>query len=178
MRPLTGLLLLSVSLAGCESATDPATAGTAMPLSGSRAVIGSVVFVSLTTTSPIVPGLKQRDCPVAPEGFCGHGQAIPFGIVTDMIEFGAGCGGACDLRTIKLPQGTLVLEETFSDPSCPGFCHPNPAEPLSGTLTDVIVSGTGLFQGATGVLKGRVMAAGLTAGSALVKLSGTITLAT
>jgi hypothetical protein len=94
-----------------------------------------------------------------------------------MIDFGAGCGGSCDLRTISLAGGSLVLDETFSSPSCPGACEPNPANPSSGTLTDVVVSGTGIFAGATGTLSGTVRAAGGIIGphgTSIVKLAGTI----
>jgi hypothetical protein len=133
------------------------------------------VTVRLTLHEPVIPTLHRGDCPVAPEGFCGAGEIIPFGHASESIEFGAACGGACDRRTITLPQGSLVLEETFSDPSCPGFCHRNPAEPVSGSLTDTIVGGSGLFQGATGTLLGSVRAAGP---ESVVKLAGTIALET
>jgi hypothetical protein len=99
---------------------------------------------------------------------------IPFGLAAETIDFGAGCGGACDLRTINLAEGSLILEETFSNAQCRGTCQPNPAEPVSGTLTDVIIGGTGIFEGAAGTLAGSVMAAGR---QSQVKLSGTITLA-
>jgi hypothetical protein len=85
---------------------------------------------------------------------------IPLGHATETIEFGAACGGTCDLRTISLAGGSIFAEETFSDPACPGVCQPNPAEPSSGTLTDVVVGGTGIFTGATGTLTGSVRAAG------------------
>ena len=73
-----------------------------------------------------------------------------------------------------MPQGSITLQETFSDPACPGSCHPNRAEPVSGTLTDVVVEGTGPFEGATGVLTGTVKAAGP---QSIAKLSGAIALA-
>ena len=60
-----------------------------------------------------------------------------------MHQFGAGCGGAGDFRTITLPEGVIYLDETFSDLACPGSCHPNPAVAISATLTDLIVGGTG-----------------------------------
>jgi hypothetical protein len=139
----------------------PAVAATAVPLTAS-------------ITEPIVPAFKQGDCPVLPEGFCGQGQVRPFGLAQDTIDFGAGCAGACDRRTIVLPQGTLYFDEFFSNLTCPGSCHPNRAEPISASLTDVVSGGTGLFAGATGTLTGSVKAAGL---ESLVQLSGTITLA-
>jgi hypothetical protein len=71
--------------------------------------------------------------------------------------------------------GSLTAEERFSDPTCPGRCRPRGRGwPEGGTLTDTIVSGTGIFEGATGTLVGTVTAAGNTS---LIKLSGTITLA-
>jgi hypothetical protein len=100
-------------------------------------------------------------------------RVIPFGLAAETIDFGAGCGGACDLRTINLAEGSLILEETFSNAQCRGTCQPNPAEPVSGTLTDVIIGGTGIFEGAAGTLAGSVKAAGK---QSQVKLSGTITL--
>ena len=167
MRQATSLTFLVFVLAACQSATDP------RPIA-SRAVAALDVPVQLTFHEPVIPELKRGVCPVAPEGFCGSGVVIPFGNATEMIDFGAGCGGSCDLRTIQLPQGSITLEETFSNPACPGDCHPNRAEPVSGTLTDVVVGGTGLFDGATGVLNGTVKAAGP---ESVAKLSGTILLA-
>jgi hypothetical protein len=96
---------------------------------------------------------------------------IPLGHATETIEFSAACGGACDLRTINLAGGSIISEETFSNPNCPGACQPNFAEPISGTLTDTVVGGTGIFTGATGTLTGTVRAAGL---QSQIKLSGTI----
>lgn len=153
LTPLMGLVVLSLVLAA------PAQAATTIP-------------VKLTFTEPVVPALKSGDCAVVPEGFCGNGQVIPFGQATETIEFGA-CGEGCDFRTINLAEGSIFIEETFSDPACPGSCQPNRAEPGSGTLTDVIVGGTGIFEGATGTLTGTVRAAGL---QSQIKLSGTITL--
>ena len=155
MRRLAFLLGLGVLLA----VASPAAASTTIP-------------VKLTFTEPVVPAFKSGDCAVVPEGFCGQGQVIPFGLATETIEFGA-CGEGCDFRTINLAGGSIFIEETFSNGDCPGACQPNKAEPASGTLTDVIVGGTGIFEGATGTLTGTVRAAGL---QSQIKLSGTITL--
>jgi hypothetical protein len=128
----------------------------------------------------VAPAFKGGDCPVFPEGFCGSGEVIPFGHASESIDFGAGCGGSCDLRTIYLAQGWIFIEETFSDGTCRGSCHPSPVFPGSGSLSDVIVGGTGTFDGATGELSGTVRAAvggSKPIGQSQVKLSGTITLA-
>jgi hypothetical protein len=140
----------------------------------SQAMAATTVPVSMTFNEPIVPDIHSG-CPVFPEGFCGSGQVIPLGHATETIAFGSGCGGNCDFRTINLSGGSIFINEFFSNPTCPGACQPNPAAPGSGTLTDVIVGGTGSFTGASGNLSGSVTAAGLVS---VIKLSGTITLAT
>jgi hypothetical protein len=145
-------------------------------------LLPAVVVASTTYTveahfvEPIAP---PGDCPITFDGFCGTGRVTPFGKATDVIDFGVGCDGACDVRTINLSVGTLVLNEVFSDYGCPGSCHPSPASPATGTLTDVVISGTGIFAGATGSLTGSVKAAGdsIPAGESQVTLSGTIVLA-
>jgi hypothetical protein len=132
----------------------------------------TTVRVSMTFTEPLIPGFV-KGCPVAPEGFCGSGEVIPFGHATETIDFNAGCGGSCDLRTINLAAGSIFSDETFSNPGCPGVCQPNRAEPSSGTLTDTVVGGTGIFTGASGTLSGTVRGNGP---ESQIKLSGTITL--
>jgi len=69
-----------------------------------------------------------------------------------------------------------VLDEVFGDDGCHGDCIPNPAFPQSGTLTDTVVDGTGIFEGATGTLTGEVNVSGhtLPAGQSQVRLSGTL----
>ena len=143
-----------------------------LALASSAAAGTTSVPVKMTFAEPIVPGLV-KGCSAGPDGFCGSGQVIPFGRATETIEFNAGCSGGCDLRTIHLASGTLSIDETFSDPTCPGSCQPNPAEPDSGLLTDVIVGGTGAFAGASGTLTGSVTAAGP---QSTVRLAGTILL--
>jgi hypothetical protein len=138
----------------------------------SQAAAATSVPVSMTFTEPILLDIRQG-CAVFPDGFCGIGQVVPLGHATETIVFGGACGGACDLRTVSLPGGSIVLHEFFSDPTCPGKCQPNPAEPSSGTLTDVIVGGSGAFAGASGTVTGSVSAAALTS---MIKLSGTLTL--
>ena len=145
----------------------------------SPAMASTSVSVSMTFSEPARVNFNS-DCPVFPEGACGSGEVIPFGHATETIDFGAACGGACDLRTIDLAQGSIDIEETFSDFACRGSCHPSPIFPSSGTLTDVIVGGTGAFVGATGELSGTVRLAigeSRPVGRSQVQLSGSITLA-
>jgi hypothetical protein len=140
----------------------------------SQAMAATTVPVSMTFNEPILPDILSG-CAVFPDGFCGSGQVIPFGQANETILFGGACGGNCDFRTINLASGSIFIDEFFSSPTCPGVCQPNPAAPGSGTLTDVIVGGTGKFTGASGNLSGSVTAAGLVS---VIKLSGTITLTT
>jgi len=132
------------------------------------------VSVSMSFTEPILQDIKSG-CPVFPDGFCGTGIVVPFGHATESILFGGACGGNCDFRTVNVAGGTVYLDEFFSDPTCPGSCHPNRSEPGGGTLTDVVVGGTGMFAGASGIVSGRVWAAGP---QSAIKLAGTITLQT
>lgn len=68
----------------------------------------------------------------------------------------------------------LVLDETFSSPTCPGACNSHGVgKQGSGTLTDVVVGGSGIFMDASGTLTGSVTGAG---GSTQILLSGPITL--
>jgi hypothetical protein len=139
----------------------------------SQAAAATTVSVSASFTEPIIQNVRSG-CPVLQDGFCGMGAVVPFGHATEHIVFGGACGGACDFRTVNVAAGSIYLDEFFSDPTCPGSCQPNRAEPGGGTLTDVIVGGTGVFAEATGTLNGRVFAAGL---QSAIKLAGTITLA-
>jgi hypothetical protein len=138
-----------------------------------QAMAASSVSVSMTFAEPIIPAV-HKGCPVLPNGFCGTGQVIPLGQATETIEF-RGCGEFCDLRTINLATGSIFLHEVPSNVACPGACQQNPAVPISATLDDVIVGGTGTFTGASGTLSGSVHAAGP---ESVVKLSGTLALAT
>jgi hypothetical protein len=136
----------------------------------------TTTFISATFSEPAQVDFHSG-CAVFPDdGFCGTGQVLPFGQATETIEFGAGCGGTCDLRTITLTQGQLFLEETVVS-TCPtGSCHAA-IETVAGTLTDVVVGGTGLFEGATGELTGTVrgfVSNAQPAGASAVQLSGTI----
>jgi hypothetical protein len=139
----------------------------------------STVSMSMTFAEAAHPNYLSG-CPVFPEGFCGRGQVVPFGQATEMISFGGGCGGSCDLRTITLTSDDqLVLEETFVGGVCPsGSCHHGPVEGGgTGTLTDIVIDGTGLFFGASGTLTGTVRGATSNvrpAGGSSVQLSGTL----
>ncbi len=113
----------------------------------------------MTLVEAIVPD-THSGCFVPEARLCGHGQVIPYGQATETIVFG---GGSCDLRTITLAGGSITLEETLSNVICPGACQPNPSEPFSGTLTDVVASGTGQFAGVSGNLSGSVTTAGAVA---------------
>ena len=157
-------LLIAMLAAGALLLVSPAFA--------SQAAAATATPVGMTLVEAVVPDIHSG-CFV-PEGrLCGHGQLIPYGQATETIVFGGGCGGGCDLRTITLAGGSITLEETLSNVICPGACPPNPSEPFSGTLTDVVAGGTGQFSGATGNLGGSVTTAGKVA---VIKLSGTITL--
>lgn len=168
-QPVRTLLRASAPLAVTLLATTTAVTPSMGP---AVAQAGTAVAVSLTFTEPVQATLERSGCPVAPEGFCGHGQVRPFGQASEQIDFGA-CGPGCDVRTVTLPQGTLVLHEVFGNPGCPGSCRPNRAEQSTGDLTDVVASGTGLFAGAMGTLTGTVHAAGP---ESQVQLSGSIVL--
>src|SRR5215216_1291326 len=78
------------------------------------AAANTTQFVSMTFAEPIHP---STTCPGFPDVACGAGEVVPLGQASETLVFGAGCGGACDLRTINLAGGSLILEETISDVS-------------------------------------------------------------
>jgi hypothetical protein len=129
----------------------------------------------MTFAEPIHPSIT---CPGFPDVSCGAGEVVPLGQASEIVVFGAGCSGACDLRTIYLAGGSIILEETGSGGTCPGgVCRPGPLELGRGTLTDVVLGGTGIYEGATGILTGTVKLEGSNArpaGTSVVRLSGTI----
>jgi hypothetical protein len=145
----------------------------------SQAAADTTQSVAMTFAEPIHPAIT---CPGFPDVSCGTGEVIPLGQATEIIVFGAGCGGTCDLRTIYLAGGSLILDETASGGTCPGgvVCRPGPLEIGMGTtLTDVVIGGTGSFAGATGTLTGTIAVVAASnarpAGpGAIIKLSGTI----
>jgi hypothetical protein len=133
-------------------------------------------FVKMTFAEPVHPSLT---CPGFPDVSCGAGEVIPLGQASEILQFGFGCGGSCDLRTIDLAGGSLVLEEAANNERCPSAqsCRPGPLEVGSASLTDTVVGGTGIFTGATGSLSGTVRLEGSNArpaGTSTVKLAGTI----
>jgi hypothetical protein len=140
------------------------------------AAADTAVSVSTTLTEPLIADGAQGDCPDLDVAFnCGSGEVIPFGHATEEVLIDA-CGPGCAFRFIDLPQGSIVLQETGSDFSCPGACgseFPHGA-PFSATLADVVIDGTGIFAGATGSLNGTLKA---TVWHAQIKLAGTIALA-
>jgi hypothetical protein len=147
----------------------------ALLASVSAAWANTTTFISTTFSEPAQVNFRSG-CAVFPEGFCGTGEVRPFGQATETIEFGAGCGGSCDLRTIRLAEGTIFLQETSSG-GCDASCHTYPVEQVSASLTDTVIGGTGLFEGATGRLTGTVHGAvsnARPAGASSVRVSGTI----
>lgn len=142
----------------------------------SQASANTTQFVTMTFAEPIHPSIT---CPGFPDVSCGTGEVIPLGQATEIVVFGAGCGGTCDLRTISLGGGSLIMEETASSGTCPAgnVCRPGPLELGRGILTDVVIGGTGIYEGATGTLTGTVKLEGSNArpaGTSTVELSGTI----
>lgn len=175
--------LLALTLA-CATVAGAAAAG-----SVPAALAATDVQVQMNFTEQgVSPGCAVTD------GMCGRGRVVPYGPATETIEFGAGCGGTCDLRTVFLPGGSLLIDEHSGDGTCPGPPADYPCRPSSGQvfkpfmapLSDTVAGGTGIFEGATGALSGTVFGAGpvsgsvsgtITGGVATISLSGTITLA-
>jgi len=135
---------------------------------------------SVTVTFKLVELLKAPPytfptCPdIGPDVNCGSGELRPFGRATEIVSINA-CGDNCTLRWITVQQGTIVLRESLSDPSCPGACvaqWPHGA-PFNAKLIAKVVDGTGIFAGATGTLTGTLRAAAF---EAQVTYSGGIAL--
>lgn len=143
------------------------------------ATASSTVDTKATLAEPIGgPNDSPFVCPA--DESCGSGEWVHLGHVdSEFVLFGGGCGGACDLRTEPLSDGTLVLDETASNPQVPGKSYNQPynsyGQPLTLTLTDTVdgALSTGRYAGATGTLTGQVHLAG---GMATITLAGTISL--
>src|SRR4051794_41562185 len=123
-----------------------AVRGGVIAAAGALAVAAATVSpVAASTTyavtahfsEPIAPSALSG-CPAAPEGFCGFGRLTPFGSATEIIAFGGGGGGSCDLRTITLAAGPLLAAETLSGAARPRASHPKPGSPPSGFLSGVV----------------------------------------
>jgi hypothetical protein len=145
--------------------------GAAALIGAAPAGASTTASVSMTFNEP-----KHMDfvsgCSVflAFQGLCGIGNAVPYGHATETIVFGGACGGGCDLRTVTVADGTIVMHEHLtSNFVCPGAGAPGACE---ATLADEVVGGTGLFAGATGSLRGTVTGTGP---QSQIQLSGTIT---
>jgi len=144
------------------------------------AMASTTVYLKATFDEPV--GGPIHSPFVCPDGTsCGPGEVVGFGQARDVLLFGGGCGGSCDLDTITVADGsTLVSAEVASDFGRPGQSwHEGPSaygNPFTLTLTNTIdgASSTGIFAGATGTLTGQVSVAG---GHATVTLAGWVTLA-
>jgi hypothetical protein len=121
----------------------------------------SATFHELTTTPSGIEHCARGTS-------CGSGEVVGLGQVGDVIAFGAGCGGNCDIRTLTFADGsTLVMDEFASNFQAFG------QGAFTLDLNDIIVGGTGRFAGASGSATGNVTAAN--AGAAVIRLSGTVT---
>lgn len=109
-------------------AAPAAALAAALMAFSSSAMASTNTSVKMSFAEPIIQDINSG-CPALglPDGgFCGAGAFVPYGHATETIAFGAGCNGGCDLRTVSVVGGSLVLDETFSNSQCPGSCHPNP----------------------------------------------------
>ena len=159
-----------------------ATAACVVLVAGAgQASASTTVAWQATFAEPIGgPRHSPFECPPNSDCSSGSGQVIGLGHADDLIVFGAGCGGGCDVRWVTFTDGsTLVMNEFFSNYQTPGnSSHPTPqshgkyGNPFTGDLDDIIVGGTGRFAGATGTASGSVHVAG---GIATSSLTGTVT---
>jgi hypothetical protein len=113
----------------------------------------------------------QATCP--PGTSCGTANIAGVGhLTTQMIVFNA-CGPNCHLRTITFDDGSkLFVQESIVNTILPGNSETAGGKALFFEISQTIVGGTGIFEGATGSGTGRV---NVTAGS-IITASGTITL--
>jgi hypothetical protein len=139
----------------------------------SQAAAATTVLVSMTLAEPLKAGTPGNSvCPdIGLAVNCGSGEVLPFGHATEEVNIGV-CGDTCNIREIDLIQGSIVLQETVTDFSCPGVCGSHTFSP-PGTISiaDVVIGGTGIFSGATGSLDGTV---GVGGWHGVVALTGTI----
>ena len=158
MLSLLRVVLVLAAVAGCLVVASPAMAQTT--------VAYQATFVE--------NGAGQVTC--APGTACGSATISGFGHVAfQSIVFDA-CGPNCNIRTITFDDGsTLLIEESvIAPPVSPGNSASAGANaPIFLEISQTILGGTGIFEGATGSGTGRVnLAAG-----AIIHASGTITLA-
>ena len=158
-----------------------------LQLFGVAAVVAAVAAVAAPAATGVpvrlhvveslkAPPLTFPACPdIGLDVNCGTGELRPFGRVDSIVSIG-GCGDNCSIRWITAPQGTIVLQETLSDVTCPGACATD--WPHGGafyaTTTASVVSGTGIFQGASGELSGTIKAVAF---EAQITYSGELALA-
>jgi hypothetical protein len=151
VRRLLGLLAIAVVLGLVSAGLARAT----------TTVSWSATFHELTTTPS---GIEH----CATGTSCGGGEIVGLGQVGDVITFGAGCGGNCDIRTLYFADGsTLLLDESGSNFVASG------QGAFTLDLSDIVVGGTGRFAGASGSATGTATVG--PGGAAVIKLSGTLT---
>ena len=115
----------------------------------------------------------QATCP--PGTSCGSATISGFGHVAyQIVRFNA-CGPNCHIRTITFDDGsTLRIRESVTGTVLPGSSAKAGANaPTFLEISQTILGGTGIFEGATGSGTGRVNLAA----DAIIHASGTITLA-
>src|SRR5215470_9556485 len=82
-------------------------AAAALAALASPALASTGVQVQMSFTEPAI----NPNCTVA-NGVYGTGTVDPYGHATETIAFRAGWGGTCDLRTVYLSNGTLVIMDS------------------------------------------------------------------
>src|SRR6266568_4929520 len=125
-----------------------------------RRIVLTLVAAAAALTALASPALASTDVQVqmsfTEPAINPNCTVDPYGPATETIAFGAGCGGTCDLRTVYLSNGTLVIDErALGDGTCPGppgpYCRPSNGQVfkpfIDVPLSDTIVGGTGIFQG-------------------------------
>ncbi len=114
----------------------------------------------------------QATCP--PGTSCGSATISGFGHVAYQIIRFNECGANCNIRTITFDDGsTLLIQESVTRIVSPGnSARAGANAPIFLEISQTILGGTGIFDGATGSGTGRVN----TAADAIIHTSGTITL--
>lgn len=114
----------------------------------------------------------QATCP--PGTSCGSATISGFGHVAYQSIVFNFCGPNCHIRTITFDDGsTLLIQESVIGTVSPGSSASAGANaPIFLLISQTILGGTGIFEGATGSGTGRVNLAA----AAIIHASGTITL--